>query len=61
MGEEGFRVLEDIEVVGVGAVPFQHGVFGIMQCAAFALAEAGAHLEDFFIAGGQQAFHVKFG
>jgi hypothetical protein len=61
VGEEGFGVLEDIEVIGVGPVPLQHGVFWIMQCAAFALAEAGAYLEDFSIAGGQQAFHMKFG
>ena len=60
-GEEGLGVGEDVEVVGVGAVPFEHGEFGVVPAALFAGAEAGAELEYAGVAGGEEAFHGELG
>ena len=60
-GEKGFGVGKDFEIAGVGAVPFEEGEFGMVPAAVFAVASAGADLEDLFIAGGEQALHVQLG
>ena len=59
--QQGRGVGEDVAVVGVGAVPFEHGELRFVQPAAFAGTEAGTELEQARIAGRQEPLHMQFG
>ena len=48
-------------IVGTGAIPFQHGEFGVVGGAALAIAEGMGELEDFRHSRRQQLLHGKFG
>src|SRR3990172_12964997 len=61
MGDQSFRVIEHLEVICTGTVPFKECKLRVMKLAALPPSEAAAELKEFIVSRRQQPLHIEFG